>query len=240
MQMLREDMVAMAEALGFAAAAKWSKQRMTEKLVEIAELAGGEGQKIEDDPKLDKLLQQVIEAKGVVEVVQKLDESEEDETDEKDEPEEDEEQEDEEEDEEEAEDKPEPDDEEDETVPVKKPKEKKVKKAKSEKAKAEKGKKSEKPKAEKVPGVKKEKGPGRPKAMGKYSAGPFVRWLGRKGVSLEGAKIVLDGEGLSHLKEQSIKMELREVREKCPPADVSKQDAKAIRDKYPKAFAKGK
>lgn len=84
--------------------------------------------------------------------------------------------------------------------------------------------------------VKPKKKSSRSKVLGKYSAGPFVRWLGRQGVKFEGAVVILEGEGCT-LKEVSVKWELKEKREKCKPAAVSKDDAKALREKYPEAFS---
>ncbi len=93
----------------------------------------------------------------------------------------------------------------------------------------------EKPKKKGRKTKSKAKGKGRSKVLGKYSAGPFVRWLGRQGVEFDGARIVLEGEGCS-LSVASVIWELKEKREKCPPADVSKEDMKVLREKYPEAF----
>jgi len=46
----------------------------------------------------------------------------------------------------------------------------------------------------------------------------------------------LGGEGCL-LKDNSIRMELRERREKCPPAPVGESDASKLRKKYRGAFA---
>lgn len=90
-----------------------------------------------------------------------------------------------------------------------------------------------KPKGTKAATAKKN---GRPKIMGVYAAGPFVRWLGRNDVDLEGAKKLLAGEGISHLKDLSIKQELREVRDKNKPAAVSDEHATALKEKYADVF----
>lgn len=92
----------------------------------------------------------------------------------------------------------------------------------------------------KKPGVRKDAKGGRPKIMGSYSAGPFVRWLGRQGVSLDGAKAILEGEGITHLKEASIGWELKERREKNKPADVLDRDAEDLKGRYPEVFIQGK
>ncbi len=76
---------------------------------------------------------------------------------------------------------------------------------------------------------------GRAKVMGKYSAGPFARWLGKGGglnINFEAARKVMDGEGCPHLSDVSLKWELKETRENCPPAAVSKDDAAEIKRKY--------
>lgn len=85
---------------------------------------------------------------------------------------------------------------------------------------------------------KKVKESSRAKVMGKYSAGPFVRWLGRKGVSFEDAKDILKVNGVIHLSDPSIQWELKETREGKPPAKVSKEDSDSLRKDFPQAFKK--
>jgi hypothetical protein len=78
--------------------------------------------------------------------------------------------------------------------------------------------------------------PKRPKVMGKYAAGPFVRWLGRKGMAFDGAKSILEAEGITHLSDGSIKWELKEKREDHAPAKVSKEDIKVLMDVHSDVF----
>ena len=96
--------------------------------------------------------------------------------------------------------------------------------------------KAAKPKREKA----KKEGSGRPKVRGKYSAGSFVRWLGKQGVGFDGAKEILAGEGADSLADVSVKWELKETRENKPAASVEKSDAAELRAKYPGAFAAAK
>jgi len=77
-QMLRGHVVSLCESLGFKTASKWNKARMAEKLVEISELAGGDGEvgvELEDEDQKE-LLQKIIKAGGKVDVVQVLDDEE--------------------------------------------------------------------------------------------------------------------------------------------------------------------
>ena len=76
--------------------------------------------------------------------------------------------------------------------------------------------------------------PPRVKIMGKYSAGPFVRWLGIQGYSFDKAKQIIEAEmeGGYSLKDISIRQELNERREGHPPAEVSEKDRRVIRSKY--------
>lgn len=76
----------------------------------------------------------------------------------------------------------------------------------------------------------------RPKVMDKYSAGSFVRWLGRQGVVFEDAKNILKGYGIIHLSDGSIAWELKEVREGHGPAEVSPEDFKTVKKAHPDAF----
>ncbi len=80
MKVLRSDVVALAENLGYKAAGKWNAARMEEKLISLAELdpEGEEAQALED-PAQVKLLLGIVECKGVVEVVSKVSELDEEE-----------------------------------------------------------------------------------------------------------------------------------------------------------------
>jgi len=74
-----------------------------------------------------------------------------------------------------------------------------------------------------------------PKVLGRYSVGPFVRWLGRMGVGFDGAKLILDGEKCV-LSNVSIKWELKERRENRLPSEVTDEDKADLQAKYPKVF----
>lgn len=67
MNVLRDRVVAMCEALGFKGAGKWNKQRMEEKLKGLVAVADESVWSI-DDPELAALLQSVVEAGGKVNV----------------------------------------------------------------------------------------------------------------------------------------------------------------------------
>lgn len=67
MNVLRDKVVAMCEALGFKGAGKWNKQRMEEKLKGLVAVADESAWSI-DDPELAALLQSVVEAGGKVNV----------------------------------------------------------------------------------------------------------------------------------------------------------------------------
>lgn len=83
------------------------------------------------------------------------------------------------------------------------------------------------------------KGEGRPKVFGRYTQGTFARWLGSKGVDFENAKKILSKETIGgfSLSDLSIKLELKEKRPNKLPADVSKEDVKIVKEKYPEAFS---
>jgi len=138
------------------------------------------------------------------------------------------------EDEEDAAEDEEAEDKEEEKAPVKKPVKKATKSIKKHaKLKAEKLVK----KATKKSADVKVKKSAKVKVLGKYSAGTFVRWLGRRKVSFENAKKILEKEGCA-LKDVSIKMELREVRDGKLSAKVSKDDRVMLIKKYPGIFNK--
>lgn len=73
---------------------------------------------------------------------------------------------------------------------------------------------------------------GRIKIMGKYSAGPFARWLGQRGVDYATALKIMEDNGGCSLSEASLKWELKETRDNKPPASVEKEDASSLRSKY--------
>jgi hypothetical protein len=70
MQATRQEIVALAENLGYKTAGKWNKARMEEKLLTIAQL-DSDGEEIEglEDDDQKKLLAMIIKNKGVVEIV---------------------------------------------------------------------------------------------------------------------------------------------------------------------------
>jgi len=61
---VREQVVAMLEALGFKTAAKWNARRLRGKLKELVETAEDSGWEVEDDEELDALLQSIIKSGG--------------------------------------------------------------------------------------------------------------------------------------------------------------------------------
>jgi len=69
MKVLRADVVAMAEALGFKTAGQWSKSQMAKQLEKIADEISPAEAGLEDE-KLSGLLMKVVEAKGKVDGVQ--------------------------------------------------------------------------------------------------------------------------------------------------------------------------
>ncbi|MCK9570206.1 hypothetical protein M0R72_14775 [Candidatus Pacearchaeota archaeon] len=78
MQVTRQEIVALAENLGYKTANKWNKARMEEKLLTIAQL-DPEGEEAEDLENEDqkKLLAMIVKNKGVVEIVkEKVDDNE--------------------------------------------------------------------------------------------------------------------------------------------------------------------
>jgi DNA polymerase III gamma/tau subunit len=81
MKVVRKDVVSLCVALGYKAAAKWNKARMERKLQEIAELGKDADLKVEegteDEEKLNKLLESLIKAKGVVDIIVEDDDEEE-------------------------------------------------------------------------------------------------------------------------------------------------------------------
>ncbi len=234
MRLNRDDAVAMFVALGFKTAKSWNKRRMKKKLVEIAQdmakddfwLAIEEG---EDAERLDQILQAVLAAGGEVEVSPseetKLRERE---------------------DEEAAEMPPEKAPDFVDTDPVDPdqvpataadmddfvdagpqaaapPKKRGRPKGKKNKAEGKEGTISK---------------PSRPKVLGAYSAGAFVRWLGKQGVGFDGAKALLEAEGVTHLKDISIRQELRETRGDNLPAGVTGKHEKSLRKAHPDVFVK--
>lgn len=64
---LRDKVVALAQALDFKAAGSWNKATMKEKLPKIARVAKEDGTKV-DDPELQALLDVLVEEGGVVEI----------------------------------------------------------------------------------------------------------------------------------------------------------------------------
>ncbi len=234
MKVLRSELIRLFEALGWAAARKWGPGKMMGRLGSMVSMVqDGSVDSLEDEG-LTELLQSLVEANGEVEIVSKesdLDEPPEvnggffsaiDEKVAKVQKESGE---------------AEPDDpvieeefevvELDEEVPLQK--EEVIPLPILEPLKKEKPKKKNTPK---------EKGK-HPKIMGKYSAGSFVRWLGIQGVDLEGAKSILEFEGIVHLKETSIKMELKERRGKHDPAKVLQEDQDNFKKKYSRFFGEG-
>ncbi len=234
MQITRDDAVTICLAMAYATAPKWNRDRMNRKMKEIAEM-DPDGLELDkdsiDSPQEFKRLSVILRAMGKadeIEVVKELDAE------------------------------PEPDIE---TAPVGtgeddpsagdakddkpadpegdepvKPSEDSTDDLPGKPAR-KKGKGKGKKKPEDAKAKPKEKKATCPKILDKYSAGPFVRWLGRQKVSVEQAKVIVEGEGCK-IKEVSIKWELKEKREGRDPAKVSKEDAKLIRDKYPEAFMK--
>ena len=207
----------MCESLSFLTAKKWDKKKMLLKLGEIAELAEQGAidvpEKAEDRERLQGVLASLVAAKGEFNVVDRaVKEAAEDEAG----PAED--------DADELDDAELPDEEEPPELPD------------GTLAAAE---KVADKKAKKVKVPKKEKAAGRPLVMGRYSAGAFTRWLGRRGVTFEQASAILMAEGGGHLKPQSVRMELKEVREGHPAADVSSEDAAALAKRHPDAFKAG-
>lgn len=77
----------------------------------------------------------------------------------------------------------------------------------------------------------------RSRVLDSYPAGPFVRWLGRRGVDFDGAKKILKDNGCE-LSDQSIRWELKEVRDDRPPAKVSAEHRHELVDKYGGMFKK--
>ncbi len=235
-KVLRADVVAMCEALNFPTASKWNREKTQERLKMIAEQFAGETipADVEGADRLNDLLRDVVEAKGEVEVVRTAEEL----------------------------GPPEPEVGEeaagDEAADVVDagaveadaeasggeepgPEPEGPPPADEKPAKAKRGGKGKKAggKAEKPEGKDDGKGANRAKVLGKYSAGPFVRWLGIRGVGFDGAREILSGEGVE-LKDVSVRWELKERREGHGPADVSRDDARSLKGKYPGAFAKGK
>ncbi len=247
MKALRSDLIKLFEQLGWATASKWSPSKMRLKILELVVMAKDEEGNIPElkDEDSIALLGDMMKADGDVEIVSKASDLDELTT----EPESD------------VDDgvaeavevqeelgEVEPDDSVVEEEPVVEEKEEGLEANDSvieEKPKffvgeeKEEGVKPSKKKKGKKPKVSKEKKNGRPKIMGKYSVGPFVRWLGIQGVGLDGAKSILESEGIVHLKEISIKMELKERREKHDPANVSQEDQDNFKEKYTRFFGEG-
>ena len=69
MKVLRADVVAMAEAIGYKTAGQWSKSKMAKQLEKIADETSPAETTLEDE-KLAGLLAKIVEANGKVEVVQ--------------------------------------------------------------------------------------------------------------------------------------------------------------------------
>ena len=76
-KVLRDDVVALCEVLGYKTAGSWNKDRMLRKLKDVAELAadGGADDKVTDEGQ-KSLLDKIVAAGGVVEVVQVMPEEE--------------------------------------------------------------------------------------------------------------------------------------------------------------------
>ena len=247
----RKEAVEVCQKLGYHTAAKWNRKEMGARLKELVEDVTDEDLELEGP--LGKVLERIVKAGGDVELYDEdrepveVEEEEPDDLEDDEEPddpddeepddlEDDEEPDDLEDDEEpdDLEDDEEPDDPEEadeELIEVEEPEPKAKKTAKGKKPKAG----NRQPKAKKTAKGKKPKAGNRPKIFGKYSAGPFVRWLGKRGVDFDGAREILESEGCG-LKDNSIKMELKEKREGRDPADVSADDEKSLRKKYGKFF----
>lgn len=77
MQVLREDVVRICEALDFTTARKWNKKKTRQMLVKMAKLVKADELEVEgtdDDERLNAVLVEIVKAGGEVEVVQELDE----------------------------------------------------------------------------------------------------------------------------------------------------------------------
>ncbi len=69
MKISQDDVVDVCVALGFPTAGSWSKKRMTRKLKDIAKMGTENGLEVEDDERLDSILQAIVQANGEVEIV---------------------------------------------------------------------------------------------------------------------------------------------------------------------------
>ena len=80
MQVLREDVVAICEALAFTTARKWNKKKTRQMLVKMVKVVKADELEVEgteDDERLNAVLVEIVKAGGEVDVVQELTEVEE-------------------------------------------------------------------------------------------------------------------------------------------------------------------
>jgi len=220
----RAEVVALFEALDFAMAHKWDNKRLTKKCKSIGEIADDSVELPDNIEATLIAIQEAVENGQAIEVV----------------------------DEDATEDTSDAEPEVDDTMEAveevaepateeasKEEAPKKKKRGRPAGSKNVKGKTKAKVEAPKESKTKVEKAAkqSRPKVLDRYSAGPFVRWLGRLGIGFDGAKIVVEGEGCL-LSDISIRSELKEKREKCPSAKVTAEDKDDLQAKYPAVFEK--